>query len=163
MNEAAIIYMTEAADPKEPLRAVGLRDSEIRGFLAIPTAAFRVAYGSETNRRTFDADSWQRLAHPPMVYAALLSPNDRAETLVRKPKGCIIAGDRNVNWDAVNRLAAIAEEYSRLQAQLEATENRCRGMERNSIRRRDMQESYEYLDDAISQLNDRLRGISLTD
>lgn len=158
MSGVAIIYLTEAADPKEPLRALGLRDNQIRGFLAIPAAAFRIAYGSETNRRTFDADTWQRLARAPMVYAALVSPDDRAGPLERL-EGCVIAGDGD--WDAVNRLAAIAEEYSRLQAQLEATENRCRGMERNSIRRRDMQESYEYLDNALSQLSDRLRGIAL--
>ena len=163
MSGVAIIYLTGAADPKEPLRALGLRDSEIRGFLKIPTAAFRVTYGSEANRRTFDADTWQRLSRAPIVYAALVSPNDPAKPLERKPEGCIITGDRNVNWDAVNRLAALAGEYSRLREQLEATENRCRGMETNSIRRRDMQESYEYLDDAIGRLNDRLRGISLTD
>jgi hypothetical protein len=155
----AIIYVTEAADPKQPLRVLGIRDSEIHDFLAIPSAAFRVAYGSEANRRTFDADTWQRLSRAPMVYAALVSPNDRAGSLERKPEGCVIVGDGD--WAAVKGLAAIAEEYTRLQAQLEATENRCRGMERNSIRRRDMQESYEQLDDAISRLNDRLRGIAL--
>jgi hypothetical protein len=165
MSDITILYMTDHDDPKAPLKELGIDDADMKGFLEIASAPFRVTYGSPTNRRTFNHDTAQRIKTVDVVYAVLLSTMEgvvgRAKHLVASD-GTICA-DASVDWQSVNRVAELSQTYTDLQKRLEETEQKCMSMDRNSIRRRDMQESYEYLDGEIERLDNLLKGVALTD
>jgi hypothetical protein len=165
MSDITILYMTDDDDPKAPLRELGIDDADMKEFLEIASAPFRVAYDSPANRRTFNHDTAQRMKTLDVVYAVLLSTMKGvaggAKHLAASD-GIICAG-ASVDWQSVNRVAELSRTYAELQKRLEATEQKCMSLDRNSIRRRDLQESYEYLDGEIERLDNLLKGVALTD
>ncbi len=165
MSDITILYMTDHDDPKAPLKELGIVDADMKEFLEIASAPVRVTYGSPANRRTFNHDTAQRIKTVDVVYAVLLSTMEgvvgRAKHLAASD-GTICA-DASVDWQSVNRVAELSQTYTDLQKRLEETEQKCMSMDRNSIRRRDMQESYEYLDGEIERLDNLLKGVALTD
>lgn len=163
MSDITILYMTDHDDPKVPLRELGIVDADIKDFLAIASAPFRVTYDSPANRLTFNQDTAQRLKTVDVVYAVLLSAMEGSVVPAQflAASDGIICADASIDWQSVNRIAGLSQTYTDLQLRLEETEQKCMSMDRNSIRRREMQESYEYLDGEIERLDNLLKGIAL--
>jgi hypothetical protein len=164
MSDVAILYVTDHDDPKVPLRELGIDDGDVKDFVEIASRPFAVTYGSTANRRIFNENMAQRMRTVDVVYAAIVSTTKGMAERVNSLSafdGIICAG-ASVEWQSVNRVAELSRTYADLLERLAATEEKCMSLDRNSIRRRDLQESYEYLDGEIERLDNLLGSVTLT-
>jgi len=159
MNDCVILFTWEHDDPKAFLRELGISDAAVSEVVVIPSAAFRLTYGSALNKRNFDDQVAQRVKQA----ASICAVRSSAEAgRIARSSGRAICADAAIHWDAIARVHALSGEYGRLAERMEATETKCMTTERNSIWRRDLQESYEYLEREIERVGDQLKSISLS-
>ena len=159
MNDCVILFTWEHDDPKAFLRELGISDAAVSEVVVIPSAAFRLTYGSALNRRNFDDQVAQRIKQAANICAVRSSAEAGR---IARSSGRAICADAAIHWDAIARVHALSGEYARLAERMDATETKCIATERNSIWRRDLQESYEYLDREIERIGDQLKSISLS-
>lgn len=165
MNDAVLLYTSDNEKSSEPINELGISVAAARELLVISAAAFRVAYCAPVNRGAFDADTSRRLKEANRIYAALLSPGakfDAVDRDSRQSRG-VICGGKQISWNAIRRIHEFSEAYANLLGRLDAIEEKCMRTDRNDIRRRELQESYEYLDREIERLNHLLKQIRLID
>ena len=159
MDDCVILFTCEHEDPRAILRELGISDAAVSEVVVIPSAAFRLTCGSSLNRRNFDDPAAQRVKQAANVCAARLSIE--AARIARTSERTICA-DSPISWSAIGRIHALSAQYARLAERMEATETKCMATERNSIWRRDLQESYDYLDREIERVSDQLKAIALS-
>jgi hypothetical protein len=159
MDDRVILFTWEDDDPKTYLRELCISDAAVNEVFVIPTGAFQLTYGSALNKRIFDHQTAQRIKQAANVCAARLSME--AARIARTSERAICA-DAPIIWTAISRIHALSGQYAQLAERMDATETKCMTIERNSIWRRDLQESYEYLEREIERVSDQLRAIELS-
>ena len=165
MNDTVLLYTSDKENSSEPVNELAISDAAAKELLVISAAAFRVTYCAPVNKGVFDPDTSQRLKEANRVYAALLSPRAKfnaADRDSRQGRG-VICAETQISWNAIRQIHEFSEAYANLLRQLDATEEKCMSTDRNDIRRRELQESYEYLDREIERLNHLLKQIRLID
>ena len=159
MDDCVILFTCERNDVKVFLRELGISDTAVYEGMVIPSAAFRLTYGSPLNKGISHDQATQRIKQAANVCAARVSTE--AARIARTSERTICA-DSPISWSAIGRIHALSAQYARLTERMEATETKCMATERNSIWRRDLQESYEYLDREIERVSDQLKAIALS-
>jgi len=165
MNDTVLLYTSDKENSSEPVNELAISDAAAKELLVISAAAFQVTYCAPANKGVFDPDTSQRLKEANRVYAALLSPGAKFNAVdrdSRQGRGMICA-ETQISWNAIKQIHGFSEAYANLLRQLDATEEKCMSTDRNDIRRREIQESYEYLDREIERLNHLLKQIRLID
>ena len=164
MTDTVLLYTADKENSSEPVNELGISDAAAKELLVISAAAFQVTYCSSVNKSVFDPDTSQRLKKANRIYAALLSSGAEFNAADRdsRPGWRAICAQTRISWNAIRQVHEISEPYANLLRQLDATEDKCMSTDRNDIRRRELQESYEYLDREIARLDHRLKQIRLT-
>ena len=159
MGDCITLFTLEHSKPRDFLGALGIGDEAVDEVLIIPSAAFRVTYGSPLNRRILDEQTAERIKQAANICAVRSSAEAGR---IARSSGRAICADAAIHWDAIARVHALSGEYARLAERMDATETKCIATERNGVWRRDLQESYEYLDREIERIGDQLKSISLS-
>ncbi|MDH4323375.1 MAG: hypothetical protein OEZ09_07570 [Betaproteobacteria bacterium] len=165
MDNLVLLYTSDKDSPSELVTELGISHGTIKELLVVSAAAFRVTYCSAMNKGVFDADTSQQIKKADRVYAALLSSDAKfvAMNQIVTQGWRVICAETQIRWIAIKQIHELSVPYANLLRQLDVTEEKCMATNRNDIRRRELQESYEYLDREIARLDDLLKQIQLTD
>ena len=164
MASITVIYTDSNKDAKRNLLELLAEHGHIGEEVEILPRAFCIAYNSETNRAIFDVDVSQKLKSSNSIYAICLSTTENLMDLFRlaSSNDNIVCVESNVNWQNIKYLTRISEKHSRFLEELEKLENKCMGVDdRNTVRRQQFQQEYEYLQEEIDQLEFVMKGIAI--
>ena len=163
MNGTVLLYASDKEKSSGPVNELDISDAGARELLVISAAAFRVTYCAPVNKDMFDPDTSQRLKEASRIYAVLLSPGAKFSAVDRDSRQGwrVICAETQIGWNAIRQIHESSEAYANLLRQLDATEEKCMRTDRNDIRRRELQQSYEYLDREIERLDHLLKEIRL--
>ena len=157
----SILYLCYHPEPLTALESLGVTKAAIKNYCSLPATPFSIFYGASLNSRIYDADTAARLKKSETVFAAQVVmdhlPTNPGDDLV------VVAAGPLPEWSTVLRLLALCTRYSELEEDMRKTEDKCLSLGEGSVRRRDLLESYEYIDSEMTKLEELLKQVYLID
>lgn len=146
------------------LRERGFETAAIQGVVEIPVSVFELVLSSPANRPLFHSGAIDAIKRCRVVCAIHLYGEGKVlEELGRnEPIDRIIYAGTGIPWTNMEQLAHDSERYQELVQDLERLENKCISLDdRNSVRRQQFQQEYEYLQDEVDKTEAALRNNAL--
>lgn len=146
------------------LMEMGFKTTAIHNVMEIPVSVFKVVLRSPANSVLFSSEAIDVIKCFRVVCAIRLNEEGEVVEELRRsgPLDKIVYAGTEVPWTAIEQLAHISERYRELVQDLERLENKCMSIDdRNSVRRQQFQQEYEYLQDEIHKAEAALRNYTL--
>lgn len=143
---------------------MGFKTTAIQNVVEIPVSVFEVVLRSPANSALFSSEAIDVIKSSRVVCAIRLDEEGEILEELRRnaPLDKIVYAGTEVPWTTIDQLAHISERYRELVQDLERLENKCMSIDdRNSVRRQQCQQEYEYLQDEIDMVEAALRNNTL--